>query len=241
MNGLIFVGCSFTWGQGLYFYSNLPRLIQCDDPHYWDSTWLSQAQIHYKNACRFPRLVANYFETFEIAVSENGGNNDTSLEFIIKILNSSRYIDKDLSYVIFQITRVTRDDHAELSFAELQSKYSNLDLTVDDALYKITLENIEIILRRCENRGIKPLILTWPSDIVPYIEQNKWFKDRLITFNYENQNFTSLEDLMNSDDKFTINTDRENLKKFYNDRHPSKSCHRVIADNIIEKIKNDNL
>ena len=26
MKGLVFGGCSFTWGQGLYYYSDLPRL-----------------------------------------------------------------------------------------------------------------------------------------------------------------------------------------------------------------------
>ena len=26
MKGLLFGGCSFTWGQGLYFYSDLPDL-----------------------------------------------------------------------------------------------------------------------------------------------------------------------------------------------------------------------
>ena len=24
--GMVFAGCSFTWGQGLYYYSNLPTL-----------------------------------------------------------------------------------------------------------------------------------------------------------------------------------------------------------------------
>lgn len=26
MKGILFGGCSFTWGQGLYFYSDLPNL-----------------------------------------------------------------------------------------------------------------------------------------------------------------------------------------------------------------------
>lgn len=26
MKGVLFGGCSFTWGQGLYFYSDLPNL-----------------------------------------------------------------------------------------------------------------------------------------------------------------------------------------------------------------------
>ena len=28
MKGILFGGCSFTWGQGLYFYSNLPNLYE---------------------------------------------------------------------------------------------------------------------------------------------------------------------------------------------------------------------
>jgi hypothetical protein len=59
MKGIIFAGCSFTWGQGLYFYSDLPNVIPQSDNDFHPSK-VTDAHVKYKDTLRYPRLVANF-------------------------------------------------------------------------------------------------------------------------------------------------------------------------------------
>ena len=67
MKGLIFAGCSFTWGQGLYYYSGLDTLVE-PAPDCYDAKLVTDAHKKYMETLRYPRLVANHFKTFEIVV-----------------------------------------------------------------------------------------------------------------------------------------------------------------------------
>ena len=86
MKGLVFAGCSFTWGQGLYFYSNLNHTPKFDEWVY-DYSLMTDALIKFKDTIRFPRLVANHFNTFEVCKKTNGGSDVTSLMFLKKLFD----------------------------------------------------------------------------------------------------------------------------------------------------------
>lgn len=73
--GILFVGDSFTWGQGLWFYSGLDTLVMPEDNGAFDRMNVTAAQRKFMQAYRFPRLVANYFDTFEFVQEKNGGSN----------------------------------------------------------------------------------------------------------------------------------------------------------------------
>ncbi|NBU82781.1 MAG: hypothetical protein EBS55_14155, partial [Flavobacteriaceae bacterium] len=107
MNGIIFAGDSFTWGQGLYYYSNLPNLKIPKTGHYID-TYVTPSHRKFKDTKRFARLVANEFETFELAKIGNGGSDYESLDFIDDIFKKNGYKYEDISYVIFQSTYFMR-------------------------------------------------------------------------------------------------------------------------------------
>ena len=124
MKGLVFAGCSFTWGQGLYFYSNLNHTPKFDDWVY-DYSLMTDALIKFKDTIRYPRLVANHFNTFEVCKATNGGSDVTSLMFLKKLfdkyeepasdeirtaswLTEENYYFDDIEYVIFQMTQPYR-------------------------------------------------------------------------------------------------------------------------------------
>jgi len=124
MRGLVFAGCSFTWGQGLYFYSNLNHTPKFDEWVY-DYSLMTDALIKFKDTIRFPRLVANHFNTFEVCKKTNGGSDVTSLMFLKKLfdkyeepandlikssswLTEENYYFDDIEYVIFQMTQPYR-------------------------------------------------------------------------------------------------------------------------------------
>ena len=62
--GIVFAGCSFTWGQGLYYYSKMETLKE-PAPEQYEHKLVTDAHKRFMATLRFPRLVANHFKTFE--------------------------------------------------------------------------------------------------------------------------------------------------------------------------------
>ncbi len=119
--GMIFAGCSFTWGQGLYYYSNLPTLAEPLPDHY-DRDLVRHVHRRFMESNRYPRLVANHFQTFELVHPNNGGSNQGAVNWWNDTFKERRaghrrdgynvpFIDySDISYVVFQLTQWQRDN-----------------------------------------------------------------------------------------------------------------------------------
>jgi len=126
--GMIFAGCSYTWGQGLYYYSNLETLMDQDNPWGYTRGIANPSHHKFKELVRYPRLVANHFKSFEILHPENGGSNDSivrywkecftnrnsgemfSSEAHGSVPNKIEFIEyEEVSHVVFQITQWMRD------------------------------------------------------------------------------------------------------------------------------------
>lgn len=121
MKGLVFGGCSFTWGQGLYFYSNLPRLKEPEQAYSYDGKLVQTSHILYKDSIRYPRLVANHFETFETFKLANGGSEDETFQFLDVLfhkkdnptygshLTLERMDYSEAEYIIVQLSQLWRN------------------------------------------------------------------------------------------------------------------------------------
>jgi hypothetical protein len=123
MKGILFAGDSFTWGEGLHYYSELPNINWKEHGH--DAKNYTPAHRNFIEANRFARKVANYFKTFDLVRFSNGGNNDEIFEFIdnIETEYQIRYIIadqskhrmftyklKDFDYIVIQLTDIFRAD-----------------------------------------------------------------------------------------------------------------------------------
>lgn len=118
--GMIFAGCSFTWGQGLYYYSNMSTLKE-PPPDCYNPDLLSKAHIKFMESVRYPRIVADHFNTFEFVYPGNGGSNEGAIEWWEKCFESkvpgARHnslpvppIDySEISHVVFQLTQWQRE------------------------------------------------------------------------------------------------------------------------------------
>lgn len=121
----MFAGCSFTWGQGLHYYSNLPN-IQEPLPWHYDSNLVSFVNYEFIKSVRFPRIVANHFGSVELTQPFNGGSNasimawwnscfdniDSYQQNELSINSSTglpRYKFDEVSHLIFQLTQWDRD------------------------------------------------------------------------------------------------------------------------------------
>ena len=125
MKGIIFSGDSFTWGEGLQYYSTLPN-INWDRPQFYKEDY-TPAHIKFIESKRFARQVATHFETFEYCRDSNGGDN-TQIFIFLDTLNTQWQVNyvpansspvnhrmnrmelEDFDYVVVQLTDMFRAD-----------------------------------------------------------------------------------------------------------------------------------
>ena len=117
--GIIFMGCSITWGGGLEYYAPFKDIPNPYNFQY-DEKNITFAIMNFIKANRFSRLVANHFGMWEVNRISNGGSDDESINEVKKMLglNESyknnnkqfknieiqKYSQDEIKYVIFQLT-----------------------------------------------------------------------------------------------------------------------------------------
>jgi hypothetical protein len=273
--GMAFAGCSFTWGQSLWYYSNLETVIE-QEYNTYDPQHVYFTHRAFTEANRYPRLVARHFNQFELCQPFNGGSNSTIIDYWQnyalapntkaddkKITNRGVrgpvYDVNDISYFIVQFTQWSRSDikiiYKDITYGPTQrwSLFSDKqdvfygylednNIGIDrfyEECKREDVSNIKNFLLRLESQGICVLVLTWPSDLVPFIQQDSWLNDKLIKLHYDNKNFTSIGDLISAYPTMRISGDTDFFIEPPKDDHPSLKCHRVIADSIIRHIENE--
>ena len=272
MKGILFGGCSFTWGQGLYFYSDLPNLPFEAQNYGFDPKEISEPMLRYKNSIRYPRLVSSYFETFEVLKDDvgvllgNGGSEDESFEYFDYLFNvEKKYKYSDFSYIILQLSNIWRNDfHFELNGINYKTKIHDNNLynqikrdfvrgaKFDEfcEINNYNFSDIEVLhkkqqLKRLKDEiifyngnGIEVKIVSWHSDLFMESLNDTFFNDVFIKLNYKNKITESIQELMSFSEEMIIETDLKNNKGIRcKDRHPSKECHKIIANSIIENLK----
>lgn len=140
MNGIVFAGCSFTWGQGLYYYSDLKHIPKFED---WvkDYDLMTNAPINYKNTIRFPRLVANHFSTFEVCRETNGGSDEMSFKFL-EILFTRDKVANNLQHYSFLTSQFYEYDEIEyIVFQSSQPQRCSYNIVYEDKVYKVYIND----------------------------------------------------------------------------------------------------
>lgn len=266
MKGLIFAGCSFTWGQGLYYYSGLDTLVE-PDPDCYDANLLTDAHRRYMETLRYPRLVANHFGTFEVVSKQNGGSEETSMDFLktafnlienrFDFLTDQKFSFSEIEYVIIQTSQPNRNgfyfqyegEECKFLIHEKSTKgkfyewlIEEKKLTIDewfDEHKKDYIQKIKSLMQFFESNGVKTKILSWENDYLDSIKSDIFLYNRFISFNYRGDVFDSIRDLMTNHPHLTINSDYDNFSDPPKDHHPSKECHSVIAQGVINSIERD--
>ncbi len=287
---MVFAGCSFTWGQGLWYYSNIDSL-QEDGDYGYNASLHGVVHHAFREKWRWPNLVAQHFNTVPITHYENGGANDQIVEFwkgsfghprpykvrsfneLNKTCLTTPVAHSEVSHFVFQFTQWWRSyftittntgDTLTKSIQELThptgpfAQYWNdwfenrCDVTgtynspklgvLHSTIMKRDVESVKNFLSGLEQQGIKTSVWAWPFELIPYIENDPWLKERFITFDYKGKNWKCLEQLLtdNVNDGLTLETDYEFFEVPPKDQHPSMKCQHLIADNVIKFIEKQN-
>jgi len=180
--GIIFAGCSFTWGQGLNYYSNLDTIIE-PLPDQFVQKDLTYSHIEYIKSHRYPRLVANYFNSFELVQLQNGGSNQSTINYFETLLtnqNIHQSVDNfgldtrpvnvsEISYIVFQITQWWRDE-VLLPFNKVKIKFSFQD-TMFNQNAKNTLQNYMKISNKSLEQVLYELKLSSITDVKTWLKK----------------------------------------------------------------------
>jgi hypothetical protein len=251
--------------------------LQEPPPDQYNPDYLTESHVEFMKTVRYPRLVANHFNTFEFVHPRNGGSNHGAVSYWRACLNTKtkhekiyndkiRPIDyKEVSHIVFQLTQWQRDNfdmHIDgethnipyfcIGHDQYRDKFfrwldnQGLSMATWTEMYiQKGLDDVKALLQECENNGVKATIFTWPSDYLRFIENDPWLKERLLTFEYNNKTYRSIEDLMwpgtmqnkGYNPELTIKWDEDKFEVTPKDHHPSIACHRVMADNVIKRIE----
>jgi hypothetical protein len=80
IKAMAFGGCSFTWGQGLHYYSALDSIVP-DTSYGYNSILHSVVHHLFREKWRWPSRVANHFGTVALTHYKNGGANDLIVDY----------------------------------------------------------------------------------------------------------------------------------------------------------------
>ena len=139
--GIFGIGCSYMWGEGLYYYSKLPDLPPKSMHHSFDGEHIRDTHCAFKNKHRFIQLVSDHYDmwnwTFGNGFGMNGGSNIRSFNALNKMfLEDYKLTPEHFSLFIYQFTAPTRDqiDPNELDGPyhpiekQIQSVYNNMKM-----------------------------------------------------------------------------------------------------------------
>jgi hypothetical protein len=269
MKGMLFGGCSFTWGQGLYFYSDLLDVKYPENENVFIKKNITDAQVRFKNVLHYPRLVVNYFNTFEVTKKDNGGSEDVTFDFFDNVFKDDllggyeKYNYHDFDYIVIQLSQIWRNkffydkknpnnfinvpinniSDIEKVYPRFLEWFYSGDKTLEDCQESLIKQQFIRLKKKVifyEEKGIKVRILSWQDDLITSILEDSYLSERFIKLKYKNKEYLTIQSLQNENENMVIKTDFDNfVGNPPLDHHPSKLCHQVIAKNIINNIKKD--
>jgi hypothetical protein len=257
-------GCSFTFGEGLQFFSNL-KSVTIPKQHMFDYEELTHVQYRFIQNNRYSKLLADLLGSVDVNSSKNGGSNDGIYKELrllsindneIKIkdrvgYNRETYTRLDeIDYIVIQFTNIYRDEllinnklYPQLNMVtnvdEYIKTYLKDDLTFDDytkILCEQTINKFKNVFKKIEQKkpNIKIRVFSWENELDEYLRLDEYFKDKIITFNYKDKEYKTLRDIVYSKSKLTIQ------ETFHpncrNDQHMNLEGHKLIAESIFKTL-----
>lgn len=228
---IIFLGDSFTWGQGLYYKKwiedgkskefcerNLPPIFSHENISYRDDC--------YRKEKHFPNLVSKHFNRSYYSNPGNGGNNRDMFEISNEISKLAPHDAIDL--VIVEFTEFLRD---------LQYKIPpHIDETLlDDWVYDNCKQQIHRVFDALTRNSIKNILMfSWRDDIGKILHSE--YKDFTVPLVYNNVEYKSFDKMLEENQELVIAGDLG-----ISDGHFSEKGHSVISNCIIDKINSLNI
>lgn len=221
---ILFLGDSFTWGQGLEWDVLIERGWTKEEindvvPPKHHNEHLPLELNDYREKNRWARLVAEHFDIgYDLGRYTNGGTNGN----LYQIINNLEYtiLPDNLKLIILQFTHSGR--HTPLTL-------ENVDKLFEDDVNKAT----QTIKRLKENLPfVKIVTLSWLPELGKLME-DKMGEKYVVKFNSDNKTSYGFEDLAQIYNLYH--------QHGINDYHLSKEGNEIVARNVIQHIEKYNI
>lgn len=222
---IIFAGCSFTWGQGLWSYCPTDLKVPTVNEYIEDNYPVPEVAEFFRIDNRFAGLVSKRFDARQIVKRYNGGTDEESLRFIKEVENNwvtdhslltTNVAWDTVKYIIFQTTQPYR--------SPFTFHYKGKEYQVFSTPNLRNLERVQEVVYHGEKDGRTH----------SYIEHDNIdiFLDYLI------DNNISVEDFEKIHLEFMTNEIKKTLKH-YEETHNIKTLLLVWTDDYLHNFLND--
>ena len=234
---IVFLGDSFTWGQGLpiekWIQTDNLSIKECNkfSPPEYSCESYNYEDDNYRKQNHFPNLVAKHFNKSYVTKFGNGGNNKNIVD-ILQNLDSHFVDDRGIDFFVFQFTDFLRDpyfDFAQDIIHEQGDSYkfeNNLNKLFEDYI-RTQLHHIDDLIQR---RNSKWIGFSWREDFGKVLKQ--YYPNNYIPLIHNNKSYNNFGKLVDDDLKLKLSGKWVGLE----DGHLNSDGHRVIANCIINKI-----
>lgn len=236
---ILFLGCSFTWGQGLWFEKwhedgistdvmnkNLPPQFPQEAMGYYDDE--IRKKYHY------PNLVAKELDRQYVTRWGNGGSNYNIHNCLTNVTN--HMIPDGIDLLVVQFTDFMRDAQGDIERLEknLGKNESNFEYIMSEQINKI--DNF------CRNthwyygdsfQEIPWIGFSWRDDMGKFLKKN--YEKNYIPIEYQGKEYEGFVQLENSD--LYLNKTIPGCK----DYHLNIKGHKLISECILKKINSMDL
>ena len=222
--GILFLGDSFTWGQGLHYKYMMENhgWTELDCKNFFDEInegsarfeWMGFEADEYRRKHSYPYIVCKELNKMMInPISENGGDNWRMLDMLY---NPFYVSNTNVDYVVVQFSHPLRSYNRDIS------NYTSVDDLILDQVKKVDEE--------CKVWNTKWLGISWLDEVSKVIKEK--YPNNFVPILHKDKQFLSMDEK---------NHDIRDLLISYNskinDSHPNHKGHEVMAKSIINKIK----
>ena len=243
---ILFLGDSFTWGQGLYFEKWRDAGI---DVMKWKETYgeldkyphenLDYESHQYRKENHFPALVAKHYNKNYDIKWGNGGSNWDIIHQINALPILSPQFRNGLDLVVIQLTDWTRNDNRILYHNDLyEQAVPNMrylmkedgweDKLINEMMQDEALYQVQKMKELLDELGKKWIVISWRDDMGKLIKEH--FPENYVPFYYNDKEYSAFEICLERGTGCALEDE------FLDGHLNSKGC-RLVADSIIKKIE----
>jgi lysophospholipase L1-like esterase len=244
---ILFLGDSFTWGQGLYFEKWRDAGIDVmkwkkskGDLDIFPHENLDYESHQYRRHYHFPSLVAKHYDRNYDVKWGNGGSNWDLIHQANMIPVLSPQYRNGLDLVVVQLTDWTRTDNRLLYKNDIyeQTPIPNIDYIQKDRDWEAKLVDKMMIDEQMfqlnklkeifEELGLRWIVISWRNDMGNIVKEH--FPENYVPFYYKNKEYTGFEVCLQRGTGYTLEDE------FLDGHLNIKGC-ELVADSIIRKIE----
>jgi lysophospholipase L1-like esterase len=221
---IIFLGDSFTWGQGLYskkWIQEGKSIEYCNQhlPPTFSHENISYSDDVYRRTHHFPNLVAKHYDRSYYCKPKNGGSNNDIFHITREIYSICTEAATNL--VIIQFTEFLRD---------LNYKIPNESINLEKFIEEECKSQINSIYNSLKQNNVSNFIFfSWRGDIGNILKKD--YNEYYVPLYYKNKEYVCFGDMLKQNSELELAGELG-----VNDGHLSELGHTVIADSIIKKV-----